>query len=175
MVQKHSKKTLIEEALEESRKKRLSISSRLPLVKGIQDDALRYRFLRTTRALTRLLDHSPIREGFGFIYGGIGPRLFILLNGIKETDTFIDNVKDYLRITSLWGLFPVEVLSSSDSHIEVKYSQCPLGIQHESKLCSAYMALEPRLSKENIFRTRISVLECIPDGQGQCRILFERK
>ena len=175
MIQKRSTKTLIEEALEESRKKRLAISSRLPLVKGIQDEALRNGFLRATRALTRLLDHSPLREGFGFIYGGIGPHLFVLLNGIKETDRFIDNVGDYLRITSLWGLFPIEILSSSDSRIEVKYSQCPLGIQHERKLCSAYMALEPRLSKKNIFRTRISVLECIPDGQGQCRILFERK
>lgn len=174
-LNEHDMKARILNTLEETRNRRLSILSNIPLLRNIEDVKLRKGFLMVTRMVTRILRYLPIKGFFGTIYGIMGPLIFVLMNKVKHTDSFIKNVIDYLRITTLWGLFPVEILSISDSSIEVKYDCCPLGIKNEKKLCQMYMSMEPKLSEKDSFGTRISVLECIPDGQGRCRILFEKK
>jgi len=166
---------IIQQILDEKRKKRISVLSHMPVIKRMDDDTLRSYFSQLTRFGTRILDRYPLRELFGLTYGLVGPLVFPAIASIKPGDTFIVNAGGYLSVATVWGLFPVEILSASDSHIEVKYNQCPLGIENEKKLCNAYMALEPRISEKAWFGTRISILECIPDGQGCCRILFEKK
>ncbi len=141
----------IENAIDEYREKRLSIQSRIPLMNKTEDERLKDIFLSLTKFGTRLLDNFPIRELFEKVYGSVGPYIFRLLAGIKPTDSFLDNVTGYLRITTLWGLFDIEIISAGDTRIEVKYSVCPLGISDEEKMCEAYMAMEPRISEKDYF------------------------
>ena len=168
-------KSLLLQALDERRSKRTSLMDRMPVVREIKETTLQQAFLGLTRLGTRALNRFPIRGLFGATYGLVGPYFFRALTNIRATDSFIDNVADYLAVSTLWGLFDVDIVSASDSCIEVQYGQCPLSIQDERKLCRAYMAMEPQLSKKTFFQTRITVLECIPDGQGRCRILFEKR
>lgn len=168
-------KSEIEKAIAERRERRLSILSKIPLVKRADEERLREIFLSATKFGTRLLNNFPIRESFGKICGAAGPGAFRLLARIRPGDSFADNVAAYLGITTLWGLFDIEILSADDSRVEVRYSACPLGIEDEKKMCDAYMAMEPRISERDYFNTRISILECMPDGGGCCRLLFEKK
>ncbi|MFC1707493.1 hypothetical protein ACFL59_11885 [Planctomycetota bacterium] len=163
------------DAILEMRRQRHEFLSRLPILRTVDDAILRERFLALTRTLTRVLNRFPLRELLGWGYGRLGPRVFLLFNRVRETDAFAQNVADYLRLATLWGLFPVEIVSSSASHVELTYSQCPLGIESERKLCKAHMAMEPKLSELPSFSTRITVLECFPEGGNRCRLRFVRK
>ena len=156
---------------------RLKVMSYLPLVRRLEEDKLRRRFLLLTRMGTLLMNRFPVRNIFGMTYGRIGPKTFMTLARVKPQDSFLDNVTDYLGLATVWGLFPVEVISAGEHRIEVRYSQCPLGIKKpkERKLCEAYMAMEPKLSQRNDFHTIINVQECIPDGGGCCIMSFARK
>ena len=165
-IKKQNIQKAIQQALDARREKRHSVTAHIPLIKGMDDETLRRLFSRLTRLGTRFLDHYPLREVFGMTYGFLGPKIFPVIAGIGPKDSFLSNTTGYLAFSTVWGLFPVEILSASDSRIEVKYDQCPLGIEREEKLCTAYMALEPRISEKDWFATRISILECIPDGQG---------
>lgn len=89
--------------------------------------------------------------------------------GVEKRTNHVEAAKDYFKILDLFD-FKVEVCSSDDSKVEIKFSECPLGyVQGDDiRVCKASMEFDyqciSRLGAKSILK------EEIPSGAHGCLI-----